>query len=78
MRLAYEADVSSRENLTKIYDSHLVKEEKYNHKVKGLISDHESRLKDRIMKRKLRTSTNRSRADNTNDTFPIDEAMIKK
>ena len=71
MRLAYEADASSRENLNKIYDQHVKKQEKYNSKVKGLITDHEERLKERIMKRKLRTATYRSRPEDTSDTFPV-------
>ena len=40
MRLAYEADSTSRENLNKLYDQHVKKEEKYQTKVKGLINDH--------------------------------------
>ena len=40
MRLAYEADTTSRDNLNKIYDQHIKKQEKFQNKVKGLITDH--------------------------------------
>jgi hypothetical protein len=73
MRLAYEADASSRENLNKIYNQHVKKEENFNNKVKGLLSDHEAKLKERIQRRKMKTSTYRSRPEDTSDTFPVDE-----
>ena len=40
MRLAYEADSTSRDNLNKIYDQHMKKEEKFNSKVNNIIEDH--------------------------------------
>ena len=40
MRLAYEADSTSRDNLNKIYDQHMKKEEKFNSKVSNIIEDH--------------------------------------
>ena len=37
MRLAYEADTTSKDNINKVYDQHLKKEEKYNSKVKNIM-----------------------------------------
>lgn len=71
MRLAYEADSSSRENLATLYHQHLKKEESFNKKVTTLLKDHESKLQERISRRKLRTATYRSRPEDTSDTFPV-------
>jgi hypothetical protein len=68
MRLAYEAQESTRENLSKMVNQHQQKEEIFNDKVKGIMNDHEERLKERINRRKLKTATYRSRPEDTNDT----------
>jgi hypothetical protein len=40
MRLAYEADSSSRENLNNLYNQHLKKEQNLNSKIKNILNDH--------------------------------------
>lgn len=72
MRLAYEADTSSRENLAELYQKHLKKEESFNNKVKNILTQHEEKLQERINRRKLKTSTCRSRPEDTSDSFPVE------
>ena len=78
MRLAYEADTSSREHLANMYNQHKKKEVQFKNKVENILSDHEEKLKERINRRKLKTATYRSRPQDTSDTFPIEENSSPK